>query len=361
MEGEDRQVVPQRVLVIRFSSIGDIVLASPLLRALARTFPSADIDFATKEEFADLVRFSPYVHEVLVLPKGGKWRELERLRQEVKARRYDVIVDIHKNFRSFYVRLGAGPGKVLRYRKWRWARTLLIVAKKNVYPGVVPVYQRYLAAVGVLGVKGDGRGPEVFLDPGARQRVQNRLEQVGFMTHPLRVAIVPGAGFCTKRWLPERFAEVADSLAERHQSGALILGDAGDRAIAQEVASHMQTPHLNLAGALSLMESAAALDCCDLVLCNDTGLMHIAAALGKCVVAIFGPTTEELGFFPFGGLTRVVQKDLPCRPCSAMGSTRCPKRHFRCMRDISAQEVVAAAEELLSKRGKEFCERRARN
>ncbi len=342
----------QRILVIRLSSIGDIVLASPLLRALANSFPGVEIDFATKEVFADLVRFSPYVHEVVMLAKGGGWRELFALRRRVQARRYDVVVDIHKNFRSYCLRLGIGAACVLTYKKWRWARTVLILTKKSLYPGVIPVYQRYLAAVEVLGVKGDGRGPEFFLDPVARERVEKVLTRAGFFDHQLRVAVVPGAGFFTKRWLPERFAEAADALASTYASSTLLLGDAGDQAIAAEMAARMQHRPLNLVGALSLAESAAALDLCDLVLCNDTGLMHIAAALGKRVVALFGPTTEELGFFPCGELARVVQKQLPCRPCSAMGSRRCPKGHFRCMRDISAQEVVAVAEELLATRAK---------
>ncbi|MCR4438776.1 MAG: lipopolysaccharide heptosyltransferase II [bacterium] len=339
---------PGRILVIRLSSIGDIVLASPLLRALHNAFPEAAVDFVVKEKFADLVRFSPYVHRVHVLPEGGGLRELRALRRSLKAHGYELVVDLHKNFRSYYLRTGLRGARTVTYRKWRWARAVLIAAKKNLYPGIVPVHQRYLAAVAPLGVCDDGEGPEFFIDPAAGARVRKLLSRAGFLSRPMRVAVVPGAGFFTKRWLPERFAEVADALAARHGRGTLLLGDANDRPIAAEVLAHMQHKPVDMVGALSLMESAAALSCCDLVLCNDTGLMHIATALRKKVVAIFGPTTEELGFFPFGPRSRVVQKELPCRPCSHIGSRRCPKRHFRCMRDISAAEVLAAAEGLLA-------------
>lgn len=339
---------PRRILVIRLSSIGDIVLASPLLRALNRAFPGAEVDFVVKERFADLVRFSPYVHRVHMLPEGGGWRELRGLRRSLTAQEYDLVVDIHKNFRSYYLRMGLRGARAVTYRKWRWARAVLIATKKNLYPGIVPVYQRYLAAVAPLGVRDDGMGPEFFMDPAVGAQVRELLSRGGLLSHPLRVAVVPGAGFFTKRWLPERFAEVADALAALHGSGTLLLGDAHDRPIAAEVVAHMHHKPVDMVGALSLMESAAALSFCDLVLCNDTGLMHIATALGKKVVAIFGPTTEELGFFPFGPMSRVVQKELPCRPCSHVGSRRCPKRHFRCMGDISAGEVLAAAQELLA-------------
>jgi len=335
-------------LVVRFSSIGDIVLASPLLRCVHRAFPDAELDFVTKEKFADLVRFSPYLHQVFVLPEGGGWRELRALKRALKARRYDLVVDIHKNFRSYYLRWGLGAERALSYRKWRWARTVLIMSKRNIYPGKMPVYQRYLAAVAGLGVEDDGKGPELSLEPSSQARVRALLSEAGFLSHPLKVAVVPGAGFFTKRWLPEGFAEVADALATRHRSATLLLGDGNDVPIAARVAAAMHHKPVDMVGALSLMESAAALELCDLVVCNDTGLMHIATALKKRVVAIFGPTTEELGFFPFGALSRVVQKPLPCRPCSHVGSTRCPKGHFRCMRDIAAEEVLAAAEELLA-------------
>ncbi len=342
---------PQRVLVVRFSSICDIVLASPLVRCLSRRFPQAELDFVTKELFADLVRFCPYVRQVFVLPEKGGWKALGRLKRLLKERHYDLVVDIHKNFRSYYLRLGLGAGRVVSYRKWRWARAVLIMTKRNLYPGVIPVYQRYLAAVAALGVEDDGAGPEFFLDPSARARVRKVLEEAGFLSRPLKVGIVPGAGFFTKRWLPERFAEVADTLAARHGSATLLVGDVQDVPIAAAVAAKMQHQPVNLAGSLSLMESAAAVEACDLVVCNDTGLMHIATALKKRVVAIFGPTTEELGFFPFGPLSRVVQKPLPCRPCSHVGSKRCPKGHFRCMRDIPAAEVAEVAEELLATGG----------
>ncbi|MGQ9559684.1 MAG: lipopolysaccharide heptosyltransferase II [Candidatus Oleimicrobiaceae bacterium] len=342
---------PQRILVIRFSSIGDIVLTSPLVRCLSRRFPEAEIDFVTKERFADLVRFSPYVRQVFVLSEGGGWKALRRLSRLLRERHYHLVVDVHKNFRSYYLRLGLGARRVVSYRKWRWARAVLIMTKRNLYPGVFPVYRRYLAAVAALGVEDDGAGPELYLDPSARARVRKLLGEAGFLSHPLKVAIVPGAGFFTKRWLPEGFAEVADALVARHGSAILLVGDVQDSSIAAKVAANMRHQPVNMVGALSLMESAAAVEACDLVVCNDTGLMHIATALKKAVVAIFGPTTEELGFFPFGPLSRVVQKPLPCRPCSHVGSQRCPKRHFRCMRDISAAEVLEAIEGLLATGG----------
>ncbi len=343
----DDTVNPERILIIRLSSIGDIVLTSPLLRIIKSSFPGATIDFAVKKQYTALIAENPHIDTLLPLDTADGMAGLRTLKKKIRATHYDLILDVHRNIRSFYLRCAAGADKTLIYRKMRWPRFLLIHTGWNVYKEHLPVYRRYLRCLAGYGMHDDGVGLELYLDPIAQHRVDTRLKQHGFPGIGLNVAIAPGAGFATKRWLPERFAELADRVAEEYNATLLLLGDAGDRAIAAEVVAAAQHPIVNAAGWFSLAESAAALNRCDALICNDTGLMHMACALDKKVVAVFGPTTEELGFFPVGNHCRVVQYSLDCRPCTHIGSKKCPKGHFKCMNLIETKTVMKELKHLI--------------
>ena len=147
----------------------------------------------------------------------------------------------------------------------------------------------------------------------------------------------------TKRWLPERFAQVADPISGRSHLLPVLIGHRQDLDVVQEVRGRMRRPLLDLTGRLGLLETGALIDRSQLLLCNDSGLMHMAAALSTPIVAVFGPTTRELGFYPYRSEAEILASDLPCRPCHHLGSARCPKGHHRCMKDVTAGEVIEAA------------------
>jgi heptosyltransferase-2 len=165
------------------------------------------------------------------------------------------------------------------------------------------------------------------------------------LARPL-LAVAPGARWATKRWPVERFAAAAQALAQARQAAVVVLGSAEDRALAQELCQRLSVPVLNSTGKLSLMHTAALLQQCHLLLSNDSGLMHMATALRVPVVAIFGPTVQEFGFYPFKASAQVVSAALACRPCSTKGSTRCPRGHHQCMRQVTVAHVLAAASKL---------------
>jgi heptosyltransferase-2 len=164
----------------------------------------------------------------------------------------------------------------------------------------------------------------------------------------------PSARHATKVWLKERFAEAATSLASRHDAGVLLFGSQEESGRCAEIGALIRTagpqrPVMNLAGKLSLLETAAAMDRCALVLTNDSGLMHVAAARRRKVVAVFGPSVRALGFLPFRTENVVLEHPhLRCRPCSHIGLPACPRGHFKCMNDITAAHVIAGAERLLA-------------
>ena len=341
------------ILVVRLSSVGDIVLATPLLRSLRRRFPAARIDFLVKAEYAPLLAASPDVDRVLPFPGWGP-ASLLGLRRSVRAARYDLIVDIHDSLRSRVLTFAA-PG-VVRYRKRRLPRFVLVHFKRDLYRwfgGAPGVAERYLEAVRPLGAVGDGLGPEIRYAATAASRAAGVLGDAGVEPGVAALGVCPSARHFTKRWPAEGFAAAAAEIAGERGWPVLLFGSADERdyaeAIARDVRSRQpRSTVVNLAGSLSLDETAAAMDRCALVLCNDTGLMHIAAARRRPVVAVFGCTTRQLGFFPAGTAAEVVENDgLPCRPCTHIGRAACPEGHFLCMRGIPVERVTAAARRLV--------------
>jgi heptosyltransferase-2 len=159
-------------------------------------------------------------------------------------------------------------------------------------------------------------------------------------------AVAPGARWATKRWPVARFASVAQTLAQAQQAAVVVLGSAEDSQLAQQLCQQLSVPVLNSTGKLSLMHTAALLQQCRLLLSNDSGLMHMAAALRVPVVAIFGPTVQEFGFYPFKASAEVVSAALACRPCSTKGSMRCPRGHHQCMQQVTAADVLTAASKI---------------
>jgi len=344
-----------KTLIIRFSSVGDIILSSLLIRTFRRRFPDAQIDFLVKAEYADLLRGNPHLTRVLEFPAGGTFADLTELRRKVQAANYDLIVDIHGNLRSRYLCLASR--RVRRYHKRTLARRALVLCKWNLYGHEDPppsVALRYLGAVRHLGVADDGEGLEVFLDDHDRNVARSQLQQAGLEgVHPL-LGIAPSARHRTKIWPPDRYARAATRLLSQRGGGVALLGAEHDRETCHTLQEELHRsapgiPIANLAGTMSLTETAAVMDHCDLLLTNDSGLMHLGAARKRPLVAVFGPTVREFGFFPLGPRTIVVERrGLSCRPCTTIGSSRCPRGHFRCMLETSAEEVAGAAEQVLT-------------
>jgi len=355
-------VFPQKILIIRLSAIGDILLATPLLRALRTQFPAARLDFVVKAEFADVLRYHPAVDTLYELNTKNGRPELQALGRRLRAMRYDVIFDIHKNFRSRYLAHVAKPQHVFRHRKHVFRRWLLVNAKINLMRNVRPIYRRYLAAAAPLNLAeaaplAAGRRLELFWREADERTAETELRARHWQAHLPLIGLAPGAGYFTKRWPAEYFGELAADFIRRGRQVA-VLGGKQDVALAKKIEQTAEAmlgveqnkmPLINLAGALSLPGSAAVVKRCQLLVANDSGLMHVAEAVGTPLLAIFGSTTRELGFFPQSPSSRVIENaNLSCRPCSHLGYAQCPRGHFRCMREITVDAVWNAAREMMS-------------
>ena len=322
------------VLAVRFSSIGDILLTTPLLRAIRHSHPGARITVLTKREYVPLLSHNPNVNLVLGLAQS---RSLLSLASELRADGYTHLLDLHDNLRSRALRILV-PGKWTTYPKHRLARAWLIRAKRNRYRDRRPIAERYFSAARDLGVNPDGCPPDFFLGPEAGEQVFDWLRTVGLEHESNVVALAPGAAHATKRWPLEHWhALVARNLESG--SAVVIVGGPGDEDLGASLVKQGSGRVLNAAGRFGLQGTGALLQRARVLVSGDTGVMHMATAVGTPVVSLFGPTVEAFGFFPYSRQASVLELPLPCRPCTTQGSSRCPLGHHRCMIDIQPSVV----------------------
>ncbi|OGU27228.1 MAG: lipopolysaccharide heptosyltransferase II [Ignavibacteria bacterium GWA2_54_16] len=340
-----------KTLVIRFSSIGDIVLTSPLLRVLRARFPKSQIDFVTRTEFAELIRSNQNVNRTFEFDAAGGFEALQRLKKTIREERYDLLVDLHDSLRSKYLRSIRGPKRVV-VDKRILERSMLVKFKKNVFRGVVSVVDRYIETLKDFGIENDQKGLELHIPDEVLFGVSGKLAPLKLNRFEKVVALCPGARHFTKRWPAERFARVGSAFVQKLDAKVLLFGGAADEPLCRQIAWELNNQAgtdraSSFAGHLGLLETAAAMQYCDVVITNDTGLMHIAAAMRRKIVAIFGSTVKEFGFSPYDPSAVVVERPgLPCRPCSHIGRSECPERHFKCMTEIDPESVFLRAREL---------------
>lgn len=322
------------VLLVRFSSIGDVLLTTPLVRALRRRHPDSRLVFVTKRALAPLVADNPHLSDVVALEPDESVTHLAR---RLAAGRPTHGLDLHGSLRSRALRLLVRC-RWSGYRKRTVARTALIALKIDVYRHAPPVPERYFEAARRLDVEPDGGPLEFFVGAPAQDRVGRWLGQRGLGHAPL-VVLAPGAAHATKRWPIGQWIALAARL-ETAGLRVVAAGGPADRGLAQQLAGHTGAP--SAAGELSLQETGALLARARVVVSGDTGVMHMATGVGTPVIALFGPTVRQFGFFPYGARATVLERALDCRPCSATGSNRCPLGHHRCLDDIGPDDVSAA-------------------
>jgi lipopolysaccharide heptosyltransferase II len=348
-------LTPDKTLIIRLSSIGDIVLASPLLRVLRKKFPASQIDFVTKKEYSGLVRNNPRVNFTFEFDAALGFSGLHHLKEKIRREQYDLILDIHGSLRSRYLRAAAGARDVMTINKRIAARTMLVKFKKNFYRNIVSVADRYIEPLRPFGIENDGEGLELFIPDEVMFGLSGRLAPLQLDRCGKVIGFCPSARHETKKWPHERFAAAGSLLARELNAKMLLFGSAADKSICDPIARSVNSGSdreqaVNLCGALNLLETAAAMEFCDVIVTNDSGLMHIASAMKKKIVALFGSTVKEFGFYPLGSDVTVLERPgLYCRPCSHVGRAKCPEGHFKCMAEIRVEDVVASVLKLLAR------------
>lgn len=314
-----------RVLVVRFSSLGDVVLTTPLLRAIRSRHPAADITVLVQARYADLLAGHPAV--TTIVPAAPRERVAD-LAHRLQPADYDARLDLQDSLRSRRLRraLGGSWGVADRRRAARW---LLIWLGVDAYGALVPVAERFFTAARGLDIRPDGEPPDVFPTP----EDEARAAQLAPGDY---VALAPGARWGTKGWPPAHWQALARRLAARGLA-VVAVGSAAER-------DWLRGAGILEAYGLPLRTTAAILRRARCVVANDSGMLHLATAVRRPVIALVGPTVRAFGYFPYGVPAQVLERPLACRPCSPSGSDHCPLGHHRCMIEIEPDAVAAAVE-----------------
>jgi len=316
------------VLVVRFGALGDVVLTTPLLRALRRAHPGAAITLVTRAAWAPLLVSHPHVARVEALQPDEPLRALAR---RLRATAWDHRLDLHGSPRSRLLRLLVG-GRWGGWRKPRLRRALRVWTRRRLGPALTPVPELYFGAARALGIAPDGGPPEIHPGPEDDARAAAVAPDAAF------VALAPGAAHATKRWPPSHWERLA---------GLLRASGIPTVAVGAEHERGLVPTALDACG-IGLGPTAALLARAAVVVAHDSGLMHLATAVGTPVVALFGPTVPDLGYGPYRADAVVLERALPCRPCSVYGGAHCPLGHHRCMIDLMPDTVADAVRRRLA-------------
>lgn len=322
-----------KFLIIRFSSIGDIVLTTPVIRCLKKQVPDAEVHFLVKDKFRSVVEHNPYIDKIHVLAHS---REL--MMEELKTENYDYIIDLHHNSKTLRLK-NALKVKSSSFYKLNIQKYFLTAFKVNLLPKV-HIVDRYMKTVESFGVKNDGAGLDYFIPPDGG----TKLSDIPASHHAGYIACVIGAAHSTKKWPVHKWKEFCSQM--RHP--IILLGGAEDKVAGDEIAAVDAIKVYNACGKFKLNESADLVRKAKLVITHDTGLMHIAAAYKKPIISLWGNTVPAFGMTPYYGATMVPDvilqvNKLWCRPCSKIGYDKCPLGHFKCMEKINTTDVLQRA------------------
>ncbi len=310
-----------KFLILRFSSIGDIVLTTPVIRCLKQQYPDAEVHYVTKKSYQSLLVNNPYIDKVFTLEKS-----LSDLISQLKSERYDYIIDLHNNLRTTILKLRLGV-KSYSFDKLNFQKWILVKFKKNLMPNV-HIVDRYMKTVESLGVKNDDKGLDYFIPEQDKMPLNYLPENFrkGYAVYAI------GGQHETKKLPLHKMIKLCKTI----QLPLVLIGGKEDSVISEQLSViSTKNPIFDTCGKCNLNQSAYIIQNSEIVYTHDTGMMHVAAALKKKVVSIWGNTVPEFGMYPYQTQYEVIEnKELHCRPCSKIGYEKCPLGHFKCMNEL---------------------------
>ena len=314
----------KKILVIRLSSLGDILLTTPLLRSIKKMYPTISIDFMLREEYEDLLIHNPNVSKLYKYAESKLEKQV--LFNSIIAQNYEMVIDLQNNFRTREL-TGILKCPLFKLKKRHIDKFLFVYFKINKLKDAPSIPVRYADAFDMFEL--DNYGLDFKTDIQPNERLQTGEKFVG---------LCPGARHYTKRW-PKGYYTELGKLLESNKSKVVLLGGKDDQDLCNEIAKELSNS-INLCNENDVMQTAADMMMCKVVYCNDSGLMHLATAVNVPAIAFFGSTVREFGFFPYKSKSLVLQSDrLQCRPCTHIGKKSCPQKHFSCMLEITPEDA----------------------
>lgn len=324
-----------KILIIRFSSIGDIVLTTPIIRCIKQQMPDAQLHYLTKKTFKDVLIANPYIDKLHYLQDD--WQAMVA---SLKEEQFDYVIDLHNNLRTARIKQ-ALKTKAFSFPKLNVQKWLYVNLKIKLMPDV-SIVERYFETVKPLNIRNDGQGLDYFI-PEKEEITQKDIPMSHWAGY---IGCVVGGSYATKQLPIDKWKELCQQLP----IPIILLGGPEDRDFATEIAVIDPIKIYNACGKFNLNESADLVRKAKIIISNDTGLMHVAAAFKKPVISLWGNTTPEMGMFPYYGFNNlksriapqsliVENNEISCRPCSKIGYDRCPKKHFNCMNKLKFSEI----------------------
>jgi len=333
-----------KILIIRFSSMGDIVLTTPVIHSLKQEYPGAKLDYLTKSEYADIIVHNPDIDTIIKFNRNKD--SIISLSKLIKSLNYDVIIDLHNNLRSLIIKTINLNTKKYSYNKKHLKRFLL--TKRSFRKRIKPINSTvdlYKTALDKIGLQLKTRKLYFYL-PEEAIYIYRRFN---LPESTMNIVIAPGAAHYTKQYPADYYAKLIDKLYEEFQPTFIMIGDKNDKKTVAEIKQNTDKKIYDICGETNITELATIISVSDLFISGDTGPMHIAAAFNIPQIAIFGSTHPMLGFAPLNDKAQVVQKDLSCRPCSLHGRKKCPLKHFNCLREIGPTQIFSIANNMIKK------------
>jgi ADP-heptose:LPS heptosyltransferase len=320
----------QKFLIIRFSSIGDIVLTTPIIRAIYHQCPNSEIHFLVKKEFKSVIESNPFISKIHTFEKNDK-NFIQNLRDE----NFTYVIDLHKNARSQKVirtlKVPFFTFNKLNFKKW-----IFVNFKINNLP-LKHIVDRYFEGIADLGIQNDYQGLDFFVPDNSHFDIDDlpAVFEDGFVTVTL------GSMHGTKRIPADKIVEISRIL----HKPVVLLGGKDVVHEGEEIANSIPDRVYNACGKLTLFQSASLIELSSCLMASDTGLMHIGAALKVPVAVLWGNTVPEFGMYPYMPQHTEFYRNfetttLHCRPCSKLGYKRCPRGHFSCMKSLDTQEIA---------------------
>ena len=337
---------PRAILVLRFSSIGDIVQLTSPLKSLRDRYPQTRIDIITLDDYSELLLDHPDINRIVHIPRGMKYQELKEIGKMLAAKDYDLIIDLHNVIRSQIIRRQFKTAKKVIYKKPRWKRFKLIELKKNHFPDEFSQRWLYHQCLEEL-LDNDYLVPKtkLVIQKNEQSEIKLLLEKEGLTGS--YITLVPGANWPEKTWLVDRYNELVNLIVNKLGLSIVMIGGMND-GICSAIANDKSKQVLDLHGKLDLRKSLAIISLGEMTIGGDTGMVHASEALGVPVTMIMGPTNLQMG----GGImletSVAIEKDLWCRPCSQNGKRPCYRSQQYCMTEISTSDVRRAVQKVLA-------------
>jgi len=326
-------LTPNRILIVQTAFIGDVIIITPLIRAVKELYPSAIVDVMVIPQTAGVLENNPNINEIILFDKRkNKIFSFIKTLLLLRKKRYDIAISPHSSMTTALLLYYAQIPKRIGYNRWGAAKYL---THKVPHPDVIHKTHKNLSLLSVLSDKMFSNQTELFPTELILRKADDLLHPLQENTQNL-IAIAPGSVWFTKRWPTEYYKTLSKKLVENN-FGVVLIGSKDEKEICNEVLPGEDG--INLAGKLSLLESAAVISKCDLIICNDSGALHIANAMKTDVFAFFGPTVQSIGYFPFRENDFVFEREMECRPCGSHGGKSCHLNHHDCMNKIYPEEV----------------------